>query len=294
MKPTFAAELRQTANNLQAVRDLYAPLAAVQDRRGVIADVDIPYGYHSRHVMDIYRPETSAGRLPVIVFLHGGGFIQGDKSFRANLGYFFAQQGFVTVVPNYRLAPEYRWPSGAEDVIAIWNWLQGHGEEYGGNADRVVLGGESAGAAHVAAAVLRAEFQPVQWKIAGAMLLSGVYNARLEGLARKQLNIPTPDPRNEAYFGADLSSWGASSTVEHVSVSPFPLWISYSELDFVQMQIGAGELFARLVGQHGFQPDLHVLPYHNHYSPGHSLGTDDITLSAPLLDFLRRITLSQA
>ena len=61
-----------------------------------------------------------------------------------------------------------------------------------------------------------------------------------------------------------------------------------AERDLLQMQVQAGELFARLVGQHGFQPALHWWRHHNHVSPGASIGTADTPVSGPLGDFLRR------
>jgi acetyl esterase len=288
----FARRLRDVGNDLPAVAALYEPLLAQQDRSGVRVHTELPYGPHTRHRLDVSQPEgpAPAGGWPVLVFLHGGGFIRGHKGHRANLGVFMAQQGFVAVLPNYRLAPDEHWPCGPQDVAAVWQWLQRHGPQWGADAQRVVLMGESAGAAHVAAATLMRRFQPEGWRIAGAVLLSGPYNARLEGLSRPQFGIATPDPRNEAYFGPDPAAWDAASIVDHIDAAPLPLWISWTEWDLLQMQVQAGELFARLVSRHGFQPRLTVLPQHNHFSQGYTFGTADTTLSAPLLAFLREIT----
>lgn len=102
--------------------------------------------------------------------------------------------------------------------------------------------------------------------------------------------MATPDPRNEAYFGADLSRWGEASIVDHIDAAPFPLWISYAERDLIQMQVQAGGLFARLVKQHGFAPELAMLRDHNHFSQGYSVGTEDNSVSGPLLRFIRQCT----
>lgn len=289
---TLAHKLREAGNDLPAVAALYADALARQDRSGVQVHADVAYGADERHRLDIYRPQGQppAGGWPVVLFLHGGGFIRGDKGHRANLGYWLAQQGYVAVLANYRLAPQHVWPSGPQDVVAAWQWLQQHGGQWGMDGRRVVLMGESAGAAHVAAAALVQRLQCADWHIAGAVLLSGPYNARLEGLARSQFGIAAPDPRNEAYMGSDPQGWDAASIVDQVSAPPFPLWISWTEWDLLQMQVQAAELFARLVSRHGYQPRLHVLAQHNHFSQGYSFGTDDDTLSAPLLDFLRTAT----
>ncbi len=293
----IAERLRQigTGFDLPAVQALYEPLLAAQPRDGVTLLADLPYGDQTRHRLDVYVPASPAASgsagLPVLVFFHGGGFIRGDKSGRANIGWHFARQGVLTVLANYRLAPDHHWPSGPQDVVAVWRWLRDNMPTWGGNPAQVVLMGESAGAAHVAAATLMRRFQPApsDWRIAGAVLLSGPYNARLEGLARRQFGIPAPDPRNEAYFGPDPAQWDVASIVDHIDAAPFPLLVSYAERDLVQMQVQAGELFARLVTDHGFSPELMMLREHNHFSQGFSIGTADDSVSGPVLRFLRAL-----
>lgn len=292
MTPTpdaMADQLRQlgTGFNLPKVQALYAPLLATQPRDGVRYRADVSYGPHERHRLDIYAP-AAAGPHPVLVWWHGGGFIRGDKAQRANIGWWGARQGFVTVLPSYRLAPETRWPGGPEDVVSVWSWLRARAAEHGGDARCTVMAGESAGAAHVAAAALMRRFQPSDWQIAGAALFSGPYNPLLEGLARQQLGISTPDPRNEAYFGTDQHQWSAASIARNIDAAPLPLWISYAERDLLQMQVQAGELFARLVTDHGFTPELRMIREHNHFSGGFSFGTEDTSVSDPLADFVRR------
>jgi triacylglycerol lipase len=266
---------------------LYAPLLADMPR-GAEPVGDIVYGADERHRLDVYPAVGAAGPAPVVVFLHGGGFIRGDKADRAAVGHYFSRHGVVAVLPNYRLGPRHRWPAGAEDVASVLAWARANVGAYGGDPDHIVLAGESAGAAHVAAATLNKRFHPDEGlKIAGAFLASGVYNAELEFLARAQLGIATPDPRNEAYFGTDFAAYRAMSTVELIDAAPFPLAITYAELDPVQMQAQAGELFARLVTRHGFQPRIGVIANHNHLSQVYAINSGDDALAAPLLAFVR-------
>jgi acetyl esterase len=209
-----------------AAKALYAPLLADMPR-GAEPVRDLAYGDDDRHRLDVYPAVGVAGPAPVVVFLHGGGFIRGDKADREAVGHYFSRHGVVAVLPNYRLGPKHRWPAGAEDVASVLAWARANVAAHGGDPDHIVLAGESAGAAHVAAATLVSRFHPPEGlKIAGAFLASGVYNAELELLARAQLGIATPDPRNEAYFGGDFASYRAMSTVELVDAAPFPLAIS--------------------------------------------------------------------
>ena len=270
-----------------AAKALYALLLEHMPR-GAEPVRDIVYGADERHRLDVYPAVGATGPAPVVVFLHGGGFIRGDKADRAAVGHYFSRHGVVAVLPNYRLGPRHRWPAGAEDVSSVLAWARAHVAAHGGDPDRIVLAGESAGAAHVAAATLVSRFHPPEGlKIAGAFLASGVYNAELEYLARAQLGIATPDPRNDAYFGTDFGAYRAMSTVALVDAAPFPLAITYAELDPVQMQAQAGELFARLVTRHGFQPSIGVIANHNHLSQVYAINSGDDALAAPLLAFVR-------
>jgi triacylglycerol lipase len=268
-------------------KNLYAPLLASAPRGGDILR-DIAYGIDERHRLDVYLPVGAEGPAPVVIFLHGGGFIRGDKADREAVGHYFSRHGVLAVLPNYRLGPRHHWPAGAEDVSSVLAWARAHVAAHGGNPDHIVLAGESAGAAHVAAATLVRRFHPAEGlKIAGAYLASGVYNAELELLARAQLGIATPDPRNEAYFGTDFSAYRAMSTVALADAAPFPLAISYAELDPIQMQAQAGDLFAALVTRHGFQPTISVVRNHNHLTQIYAINSGDDALAGPLLAFVR-------
>jgi triacylglycerol lipase len=269
-------------------RTIYDPLLSQQPRDGVLVAQDLAYGPDARHRLDVYRPEQAAAPAPIVIVFHGGGFIRGDKSERDNAGLLFARSGLLALIPNYRLGPANRWPAGAEDVVQAVHWAREHAAEHGGDVGRIWLLGESAGATHVASATLLRRFQPAGGlPVAGAVLISGVYNLELERRARRQFGIATPDPRNEAYFGSDFDRYPDMSIVDQIDAAPLPLLITYAELDLVQMQVQAGELFARLVTRHGFSPELQVIRGHNHLTQIFSLNTGDESLSAPVLQFLQ-------
>lgn len=112
---------------------------------------DIAYGEGPRRKLDVYAPvEAGAKPLPVIVFIYGGSWANGTRE-----GYHFAAralsaQGFLTVVPDYRLVPEVRFPGFLQDCAAAVRWVRAHAEQYGGDPDRIVLVGHSAGAYNAA------------------------------------------------------------------------------------------------------------------------------------------------
>ncbi len=171
--------------------------------------------------------------------------------------------------------------------MAAYGWLRAHAAEYGGNLERIFMVGESAGAAHVAAGALVRRFHPRDGlHPARLVLISGVYDVELEHRARRQFGVATPDPRNEPYFGSDFARYGEMSTVRLIDAAPLPTLITYAELDLPQMQVQAGQLFAALVTQHGFSPELKVVRGHNHLTQTYSINTGDESLTSIIQGFI--------
>jgi acetyl esterase len=276
--------------DLHFAQSMYTPLLKNQRRDGVEVSRDISYGNDPRQRLDIYTPrDGAAAPRPVMIFIPGGGFIRGDKADRENVGQRFAREGIAVVVANYRLAPVHVWPAGAEDVTRAYLWVRDNAARSGFDPARIFLAGESAGAAHIATATLIRRFHPPQgFDVAGTILISGPYNPVLEKLAREQFGVATPDPRNEAYFGSDFARYRQMSTVALIDAPPnAPLLITFAELDLLQMQVQAAELFAKLVTEHDAKPRLRVIRGHNHLTQVYSVNTGDESLSAPMLEFMR-------
>lgn len=109
----------------------------------------IPYGAGPRRTLDIYAPAPAtdaAGLRPVVIFFYGGSWADGTRTNYSFVGRAFAAKGFVTVVPDYRLVPEVRYPGFVEDGAAAVRWVERHAAHYGGDRSRIVLIGHSAGA----------------------------------------------------------------------------------------------------------------------------------------------------
>ena len=108
---------------------------------------NIPYveNGHARHVLDIYAP-ANAKNLPVVFWIHGGGWSQGDKTDVKLKPQWFMDKGFVFVSTNYRLLPEVDMGTLTRDVAKAFGWMEKHIAEYGGDPKRVLVGGHSAGA----------------------------------------------------------------------------------------------------------------------------------------------------
>jgi acetyl esterase/lipase len=110
---------------------------------------DIAYGEGDRRRLDVYTPKTAVGR-PIIVFWYGGGWENGKKSQYRFVGAALANAGYVTVLPDYRLYPEAKFPAFVQDGADALAWVVSHAREIGGDPRRIYVAGHSAGA-HLAA-----------------------------------------------------------------------------------------------------------------------------------------------
>jgi len=119
----------------------------------VIRDVAyLPSGSKEHH-LDVYRPIDSKGaRLPALLYIHGGGFHILSKDTHWVMGIALARHRFVVFSINYRLAPQHRFPAAIEDVCDAYAWVVRNAHEYGADASKLVVAGESAGG-NLAAAV---------------------------------------------------------------------------------------------------------------------------------------------
>ena len=108
---------------------------------------DIAYGPDPRQTLDVYAPASPpASPAPVVVFFYGGAWNSGDKALYSWVGRALAAQGFVTVLANYRLVPQVRFPAFLEDAAASVAKAQQIAAQYGGDPHRMALMGHSAGA----------------------------------------------------------------------------------------------------------------------------------------------------
>jgi acetyl esterase/lipase len=141
---------------------------------------DGAYGPHPRQRLDLYAPREPAAPRPVIVFIHGGSWRNGDRRDYNFLGAALAAQGFLAALPNYRLVPEVRFPSFIEDCAAAVRWVQDHAAEHGGDSQRLVLVGHSAGAYNALMLALDARFLRdagvEAMRVRGAIGLAGPYD----------------------------------------------------------------------------------------------------------------------
>jgi acetyl esterase len=108
---------------------------------------DIPYRATGdrAHTLDAYIPTRVAKPLPVILYVHGGGFAMLSKDTHRVMALSYARRGYLVFCINYRLAPKHLYPAPLEDACAALLWVQAHAASFGGDPDNIALAGESAG-----------------------------------------------------------------------------------------------------------------------------------------------------
>jgi len=142
---------------LRTIALLFAAFVAISAGQVVAADDAKPVtpGLHSdigfanvdgvSLTLDAFVPEGD-GPFPTVIFVHGGGFMNGDKqSYIKPLFEPVGKAGFAWFTINYRLAPKYRWPACGDDVATAVRWVKAHAAEYRVDPRRIALVGESAG-----------------------------------------------------------------------------------------------------------------------------------------------------
>ena len=161
----------RTAHEMRNLLDTFAPFMnadlpevgafheAVPVREGVTADVVVPRG---------------DGPHPVLVYLHGGGWVCGSPKTHRKLGYRFAEAGYLVCNVDYRLAPEHPFPTPFEDCLAAVRWAHREAARFGGDGTRLAVGGDSAGGNLSAAVAAALAGNPARPK--AALLIYGVFD----------------------------------------------------------------------------------------------------------------------
>ena len=228
-----------------------------QTRRIVPHHLDLPYGKDPKQRLDVYESVPHRDGAPVFIFLHGGGFREGDRRQYGYIAGALAPKGVVTVVPSYRLLPEH-YPAQAQDTEAIVAWVHANISRFGGAPGRIYIGGHSAGAIMSTFAALKRDWVgrhhlPAD-VIKGVVAVSGPY-----------------DLRQAAGFVADYlpdaSTRADASPLLHVAAGAPPTIVAFGTLEapyakgspeFADALVRAG-VDARLIPLAGMQHDATAL-----------------------------------
>ncbi len=206
-------------------------------RDGVRLHRNVAYGdAGKRNLLDIHQPvEPREGGFPVLLQVHGGAWVIGEKEQQAKpLMYHMAQRGWLCVAINYRLSPKAALPAHIIDVKRAIAWIRQHIGEYGGNPDFIAITGGSAGGHLSSLAALtpnRVEWQPgfeqVDTAVQAAVPFYGVYDFLDRNRVRPEMSM-------EGFLGDKVlqcsrhdneALWDAVSPISHVSAGAPPTFV---------------------------------------------------------------------
>ncbi len=236
----------------------------VSDRQGVVVERNISYGPHARHQLDLYRSSQDNGRSPVVMFLYGGTWKSGERSFYGFVGAALAARGFTVVIPDYRLFPEVRWPNFMDDVARAYAWVakeNARGRFNSGDTQQerkrpIAIMGHSAGA-HMAA-MLAFETKFIRKYYDGA----DARPAALVGLSGPYSYNPITDPLTKDVF-ATAESVNEVRPVALVDAKAPPALLYHGRADTLVRLSNAEDLTAAL-RQYDRSVTLHLLDDVNH------------------------------
>ncbi len=198
-------------------------LLVPKDSQSKRVAVDVSFGDDPRLKLDIYAPTTGQGPWPVVIFVHGGSWSSGNKNPYEFVGRDLAAQGFLTILPNYRLHPEHPYPAFVEDTALAIDWATRHAGEYGGHPKHIIASGHSAGAYNVALAILDKHYL--------AELGTDVSAIKGVALLAAPLDFLPLDPGVAQDVFGEVKDLPATQPVNFVRAEAPPFFLAYGSVD---------------------------------------------------------------
>ncbi|GJE90533.1 alpha/beta hydrolase [Phanerochaete sordida] len=246
------------------------------------------YGTTNRRQLDVYYPSsTSTGRAPVLFFVYGGGYAGGSRKMSpphelvyANVGAFFAKHGLITVITDYRVLPDAKFPDPAADVRDALVWFASHAADVNAgspvkvDSDSLFIMGHSVGADIVATLFLLPDFLPpdLHAHVRGLILKGGAYHYQTKALT-------SPPETVLAYYGSEGSILRHQPLTllreaSEDTIHALPEVLTYvSEHELATIRESSVDFHALLSERLGRPVETRVMAGHNHISPHIALGT---------------------
>ena len=238
---------------------------AEQAAKSVRHEMDIPYGADPFQQLDVWMPPNAPpGGLPVVVLIHGGAFRNGHKEWMGAHAPTVTALPAILVSPNYRLVPKVKLPLGVADCFDALGWTHKNIARYGGDPERIHVGGHSAGG-HLAALLAldrgaqRARGIP-EGAVRSCLPMSSVFSL-IKG------EIPGHSFFHRLYpemFAAEADAVPVTAYT-HAAGNTVPFYVTWGEKDAPEL-IPDNERMVSLARKQGFLAGSHVFPGADHFA----------------------------
>lgn len=225
---------------------------------------DIAYGADARQILDVYRPRAdSRGALPVLLFIHGGGWTNGYKEWVGLLAPAITAFPAVFVSVSCRLAPIHRFPAPFDDCVAAIKWTCDHIAGFGGDPGKLFVGGHSSGGHLTALATLRVD----------ALAAAGVPQTAIQACfpVSSRFNMVFGDPppgsiehRHQSVLFVPGQDAVPASPFHQIGASKTPFLLAYGSRDIPSI-IDNNEQMSAALGARGVPVERLVLEGHDHF-----------------------------
>jgi arylformamidase len=241
-------------------------------------ELDTGYGPDVRQRLDLYLPRPAPhGTAPIVLFLHGGGFREGDPALYGYLAKPYVERGIAFASVGYRLTPETYLPETANDVEAALAWCSANLASRGVDHNRITLAGHSAGAILTAHVALRSDWLlnrglPVDL-IKAAVPISGVYDF-------------TDTSRHSEMFANDADRQTASPLFNITAAAPPPMVVAVGELENRPDYRSDSHRLVDALRDRGASAEVLVLDQMDHADTANALGDEASPLFAAVTRFV--------
>ncbi|MDD3538785.1 MAG: alpha/beta hydrolase [Atribacterota bacterium] len=265
---------------------IYADLNYYQDNKDT--EEVLQYSPEMKaHLLDIYRPK-SCYCCPVMVYVHGGTWVLGDKGGLSYKAKAFTAAGFIYISINYRLSPDYSFPAQAYDVARAFSWIRNNIADYGGNPEQIYLLGHSAGG-HLAALIALDE------RYLSAFDLNPSVIAGVIGLDSAAYHLPSlfaAEPENQYLFswafGDNPVDWETASPINYIRegqiVPPFLLLVAGDR----EVSKIVNNNFYQHLSQYNYDATIFYIEEKDHVSIDYDLGKEGDPVFQVILNWLKR------
>ena len=280
---------------------IYGPLLANQAYSGVVFTRDQSYGPEPRNVLDVAAPAQNTGARPVLIYVPGGVGNKklddpGGEPFYDNILIVAVKNGMIGVNVERRAGPGLSWDAGAHDVSDAIAWVHKNISRFGGDPNRIVIWGQSAGSNALSVYLSHPDlYAGGAIGVKAAVLMSGGYNllpfkvkapsGRVgpgdRGAAATVARPPAPRPQP-----VDPAVQLQRSSLQGLRALRIPVFVMAAELDPENI-VEASSLLRDQLCEAGHCPKYQLSEGESHISQVMSINTADITVSKPVFDWIR-------